>query len=130
MIRQLFVRELAEESNGNATGIGLADFCTRRLADAIDWQPTYLNALTAAHPAGARLPVVCANDREAVRNALNAAGVSDAAHARVARIHDTLHIETFAVTEAALATLDGDGRYVAGGATGALTFAGDELCAF
>ncbi|HEY4439565.1 MAG TPA: hypothetical protein VGN14_03875 [Candidatus Elarobacter sp.] len=130
LIRQLFVRELAPESDGNATGIGLADFCTRRLADAIDWQPTYLNALTAAHPAGARLPVVCENDREAVRNALNAAGVSDAAHARVARIHDTLHIETFAVTEAALATLADDGRYVAGGASDALTFAGDELRPF
>src|SRR5947209_432530 len=36
VIRQLYVRELSAESGGNATGIGLADFCTRRLADAID----------------------------------------------------------------------------------------------
>jgi hypothetical protein len=130
VVRQLFVRELAEESQGNATGIGLADFCTRKLADAIDWQPTYLNALTAAHPAGARLPIVCDNDRDAVRHALNAAGVGDPASARVARIHDTLHIESFAASEAALAAIDRDGRYAVEGPTDALRFRGDDLGAF
>jgi len=130
LVRQLFVRELTPESQGNATGIGLADFCTRRLADAIDWQPTYLNALTAAHPAGARLPIVCENDRDAVSHALVAAGVADAAGARVARIHDTLHIETFAASEAALATLDGGGRYAVGEGTDALRFNGNDLAPF
>ena len=90
MIDQLYVRELSAESNGDTAGIGLADFCTRRLADAIDRDASYLNALTAAHPAVVRLPVVCANDRDAIRHALNAAGVPDAAHARIARVRDAL----------------------------------------
>jgi hypothetical protein len=130
VVDQLYVRELSAESDGNATGIGLADFCTRRLADAIDWGATYLNALTAAHPAGARLPIVCDNDRDAIRHALNAAGVEDAAHARVARIADTLHIETFAASSAALAAMRDDGRYAVGEATGALSLAGDDLAPF
>ena len=130
VIDQLYVRELSAESDGNATGIGLADFCTRRLADAIDWAATYLNALTAAHPAGARLPIVCDNDRDAIRHALNAAGVEDAAHARVARIADTLHIETFAASQAALAAMRDDGRYAIGEATDALSLAGDDLAPF
>jgi hypothetical protein len=130
VVDQLYVRELSSESDGNATGIGLADFCTRRLADAIDWEATYLNALTAAHPAGARLPIVCDNDRDAIRHALNAAGVADAAHARVARIRDTLHIETFAASNAALAELLDDGRYEVGEPTDALAVTGDELAAF
>ena len=130
VIDRLYVRELSPESDGNATGIGLADFCTRRLADAIDWGATYLNALTAAHPAGARLPIVCDNDRDAIRHALNAAGVEDTAHARVARIGDTLHIETFAASEAALAAMRDDGRYAIGEATDALTLAGDDLAPF
>jgi hypothetical protein len=130
VIKQLYVRELTAESGGNATGIGLADFCTRHLADAIDWDATYLNALTAAHPAAVRLPVVCDNDRDAIRHALNAAGVEDAAHARVVRIGDTLHIETFAASEAALAAMHDDGRYALGEATDALTLAGDELVPF
>jgi uncharacterized protein DUF362 len=130
VVRELFVRELSEESNGNATGIGLADFCTRRLADAIDWAPTYLNVLTAAQPAGARLPIVCENDRDAIRNALNAAGVEDERHARVARIADTLHLETFAVSEGALAGMNGGGRYKVGEKSDALALAGDELVPF
>jgi hypothetical protein len=130
VIKQLYVRALSPESDGNATGIGLADFCTRRLADAIDWGATYLNALTAAHPAAVRLPVVCDNDRDAIRHALNAAGVEDAAHARVARIVDTLHIETFAASKAALATMRDDGRYVVGETTDALSLAGDDLVPF
>jgi hypothetical protein len=130
VVRELFVRELSEESNGNATGIGLADFCSRRVADAIDWAPTYLNVLTAAQPAGARLPIVCDTDRDAIRHALNAAGVEDEGHARVARIRDTLHLETFAVSEAALAAMDGGGRYKAGEKSGALALTGDELAPF
>ncbi len=130
VVDQLFVRDLSPESDGNATGIGLADFCTRRLADAIDWDATYLNALTAAHPAGARLPIVCANDRDAIRHALNAAGVASESQARVARITDTLHIETMAVSAAALATLGGADRYVTAETTDALTLAGDELVPF
>ena len=102
----------------------------RRLADAIDWDATYLNALTAAHPAGARLPVVCDNDRDAIRHALNAAGVEDAAHARVVRIADTLHVETFAASEAALAAMRDGGRYAVGEASDALTLAGDDLAPF
>lgn len=130
VVRQLFVRELAAESEGNATGIGLADFCTRRLADAIDWQPTYLNALTAAQPAGVRLPVVCDNDRDAIRHALNAAGVEDERHARIARIRDTLHVETFAASLAAIEAMDAGGRYAVDGPTDALTLAGDDLVPF
>jgi hypothetical protein len=130
VVDQLFVRQLSPESDGNATGIGLADFCTRRLADAIDWDATYLNALTAAHPAGARLPIVCANDREAIRHALNAAGVIDEGHARVARILDTLHIDTMAVSAAALEAMDGGDRYALAGSTDALTVSGDDLAPF
>jgi hypothetical protein len=130
VVDQLFVRDLSPESDGNATGIGLADFCTRRLADAIDWGATYLNALTAAHPAGARLPIVCENDRDAIRHALNAAGAEDAAHARVVRIRDTLHIETFAASEAALAAMRGGERYEIGEPTDALSVYGDELAPY
>jgi hypothetical protein len=126
VVRQLFVRDLTEHSNGNANGVGLADFCLRRLADKIDWQATYLNALTAALPASARLPVVCANDREAVRHALIAAGVERIADARVARIKNTLHIDSMVVSPAALATLRTGGRYAVAEKSDALTLNGSD----
>jgi hypothetical protein len=129
VIRQLFVRDLTEESHGNANGVGLADFCLRRLADKIDWHATYLNALTAAQPASARLPVVCANDREAVRHALVAAGVDRPADARVARIKNTLHIESMIVSDAALATMHNAGRYAVGADSDALALRSSDYFA-
>jgi hypothetical protein len=131
VIRQLFVRDLTEPSHGNANGIGLADFCLRRLADKIDWQATYLNSLTAAQPASARLPVVCSNDREAVHYALVAAGVDRWSDARVARIKNTLHIESMVVSDAALAAMRGSSRYAVAGPTDALTLAsGNDFAPF
>jgi hypothetical protein len=130
VIDQLYVRELSMESDGNATGIGLADFCSRRLADAIDWEASYLNALTAAHPAAVRLPVVCEHDRDAIRHALNAAGVSDAAHARVVRVRDTLHVDSFVASEAALAAMRDDARYAVAEPTDALTLAENDLAPY
>jgi hypothetical protein len=131
IVRQLFVRDLTEHSHGNANGVGIADFCLRRLADKIDWPSTYLNALTSASPAGARLPVVCANDREAVRYALVAAGVERLADARVARIKNTLHIDSMVVSRAAVATMHGGVRYTIGGDSDALALrSGDDFPEF
>jgi len=82
--------DLTEESGGNATGIGNADFTTRRLADKIDWKPTAINCLTACAPNGAKLPLVFDSDREAVENALGCIGLTGPAQARVIRIRNTL----------------------------------------
>jgi hypothetical protein len=82
--------DLTEESYGNATGIGNADFTTRRLADKIDWKPTAINTLTACAPNGAKLPLVFESDREAVENALNCIGLTPPDRARVIRIRSTL----------------------------------------
>ena len=110
-IEQLFVRKLSAHSEGNAIGIGLADFCTKQLADSIKWSSTYLNALTAAQPACARLPVVCTSDREAIGHALTAAGIDDPREARIVRIANTLHMDTLIASERALADLEHADRY-------------------
>ena len=82
--------DMTEESGGNATGIGNADFTTRRLAEKIDWKPTAINCLTACAPNGAKLPLVFDSDREAVENALNCIGLTKPEQARVIRIKNTL----------------------------------------
>lgn len=121
LVHQIFVRDLTDVSHGNANGVGLADYCTRRLADKIDWQATYLNSLTAAQPASSRLPVVCTNDREAVHYALTVAGVERIADARIARIKNTLHMETLVASRAAIASMRSSERYRIGASTDALS---------
>lgn len=55
---------LHPSSQGNAIGIGLADFTTRQLRDAIDEQKTFLNTFTTGHMGRAKIPVTFANDEE------------------------------------------------------------------
>jgi hypothetical protein len=94
--------DLTEESYGNATGIGNADFTTRRLAEKIDWKPTAINTLTACAPNGAKLPLVFESDREAVENALNCIGLTPPDRARVIRIRSTLVLGEIECSEALL----------------------------
>jgi hypothetical protein len=94
--------DLTEESGGNATGIGNADFTTRRLADKIDWKPTAINCLTACAPNGAKLPLVFDSDREAVANALRCIGLTGPGQARVIRIKSTLMLGEIECSEAFL----------------------------
>jgi hypothetical protein len=55
---------LAEASHGNAIGVGLADFITRRLRDAIDEQKTFLNSFTTGHMGRVKIPVAFRDDEE------------------------------------------------------------------
>ncbi len=94
--------DLTEQSYGNATGIGNADFTTRRLAEKIDWKPTAINCLTACAPNGAKLPLVFDSDREAVERALDCIGLVTPEAARVMRIRNTLRLGEIECSEAYL----------------------------
>jgi hypothetical protein len=94
--------DLTEESGGNATGIGNADFTTRRLAEKVDSKVTAINCLTACAPNGAKLPLVFESDRDAVENALNCIGLTTPADARVIRVKNTLRLGELECSEAFL----------------------------
>ena len=98
----IVVCDTTEKTHGNANGIGLADFTTRRLADKIDWEPTYVNALTACSPGGPKLPAVLDTAREAVAVALSCLGLDRPEDARVVRIQNTLQLTEVEVSEAFL----------------------------
>ena len=55
---------LSPESQGNAIGVGLADFITRPLRDAIDEQKTFLNSFTTGHMGRVKIPVSFRDDEE------------------------------------------------------------------
>jgi len=99
VIRRIFVRELTLESHGNAIGIGLADFTTRRLVEATDRQATSINVLTALSLHLVKIPMYFDTDREAIEQALVSACFADTAAARVMRIADTLSLEKVEVSE-------------------------------
>ena len=97
--------DLTEDSGGNATGIGNADFTTRHLAAKIDWKKTAINCLTACAPNGAKMPLTFDSDREAVDSALGCIGLTKPEQARVIRIKNTLMIGEIECSEAYLADI-------------------------
>jgi hypothetical protein len=103
VIRLVYVRGLTENTHGNATGIGLADFTSTRLVQEMNYRATVINCLTAGYPEGAFIPVHFATDREVVEAALAIIGSRSPEEARLLRIRDTLHLDELEVSEAVLA---------------------------
>jgi len=57
---------LVEASQGNAIGVGLADFITQRLRDAIDEHKTFLNVYTTGDMGRAKIPATLHDDQELI----------------------------------------------------------------
>jgi antitoxin (DNA-binding transcriptional repressor) of toxin-antitoxin stability system len=109
-VRRIFVCSLTEQTHGNACGIGLAEFTTRRCAEQVDSEITRVNCVTAGHPTAAMIPVVYETDREAVEGALSTIGLTPPHQAKVIHIADTLHLETVLVSEAYAGEVPGQAR--------------------
>jgi len=99
--------DLTDESYGNATGIGCADFATRRLVDKIDMKPTLINCITACEPGAAKVPPTYETDREAIETALSCIGLTPPEKARVVRIKNTLLLGEIEASEALLPEIAG-----------------------
>lgn len=99
-IRRIFARDLTPETHGNGIGIGFADFTTTRLVKSMDKQVTYLNALTALTPNGAKIPIHFDTDREVLTQALASLALKDVRQAKVVRIADTLSLEHLEISDA------------------------------
>jgi hypothetical protein len=105
-VKRLFVRDLTEDSNGNATGIGLADLTTKRLVDKINYQATYMNCITGISIEKASVPMHFPTDQEAIRIALGSVGLTPPEKARIVRIKNTLQVDEVEVSEAYRADMD------------------------
>jgi hypothetical protein len=104
-IKRILVRDLTERSNGNAIGIGFADFTTRRLVDKINLKDTYINCITALRPEGAKIPIALDTDREAIAQALSTLGLVEESGAKIVRIKNTRELETLYVSEPCVSQL-------------------------
>jgi len=99
---RIAVLGLTAETEGNAVGIGVADIITQRCAQAIDIQATYANALTSGNLMLARIPLTLENDQAAIAAALTCGFNTPPQQVRLVRIGDTLHLDTFYISEGLL----------------------------
>ena len=101
-IKRVFVRDLTEQSKGNAIGIGLADLTTQRLVDKIDYDVTYKNCITGISLEKGAVPMYFENDRQAIEVALDSIGLTSSPKSKVVRIKNTLRLDIVGVSEAYL----------------------------
>jgi len=99
-IKRLFVRDLTDQSKGNAIGIGLADITTQRLVDKIDYDATYKNCITGISLEKGAVPIYFRNDHQAIEAALGTIGLISPRMSRIIRIKSTLRLDIVAVSEA------------------------------
>ena len=99
-IHRIIVRDLTPGAEGNATGMGVADFTTQRMVKKINWTKTYVNLATAGSPGGAALPMVANTDLEAMYLAMRSCPMATAEGVRAIRIENTLDLGEIWISEA------------------------------
>lgn len=109
-VQRIIVRDLTDETEGNAVGIGMADVVLRRATERMDAVKTYMNCITAKTPEGARVPMTVDTDRQALDMAIACCLKVQAATARIVRMLDTKHLEWFYASEPLLAELVATGH--------------------
>jgi hypothetical protein len=94
LVSSIVLLDLTDVSDGNALGIGFADFIPASLANKIDFRKTYINCFTAG-PAGmrrGRLPMVLPDAESCIKAALSICGRGPDEPKKVVRIESTLHL--------------------------------------
>jgi len=92
-IQAIAALALSEASQGNAIGVGLADFITRRLRNSIDEQKTFTNVFTTGDMRRIAIPCTLTNEQEVIHRMSERYGEQ-----RWMFIPNTLHLETIFVS--------------------------------
>jgi hypothetical protein len=110
-VNRVIIRDLTSDTEGNACGIGLADFALRRAVEKVDPVKTYMNLITAKFPDGGKLPLACDSDKQALHFAISSSLNLESEQAAIVRIESTKHVEELWVSEPMLAQIAGDARW-------------------
>jgi hypothetical protein len=101
---------LSAATGGNGLGIGLADFTTVDVVARIDLQQIYMNSLTSTMAEKSRIPIVLADDRDALRATVSTSWSRTDLETRLCVIRSTLHLDEILVSESLLDEVVASGR--------------------
>jgi hypothetical protein len=101
-VNKMVVLDLTDETEGNANGVGTADFTTQRLVDKMDLEKTYANGLTSTVVAPTKIATTLANDREAIQAAIKTCNILNFHDVKLVRIKNTLELGEIEISEALL----------------------------
>ena len=101
-VTKMIVLDLTPETEGNANGVGTADFTTQRLIDKTNFPATYANGLTSTVVAPTKAATTLANDQLALKAAVKTCNILDFTKVKLVRIKNTLELSEIEVSEALL----------------------------
>lgn len=101
-VNKMVVLDVTPQSEGNANGVGTADFTTQRLIDKMDKEGTYANGLTSTVVAPTKIATTLATDEQAIKAAIKTCNILDFTKVKLVRIKNTLVLSEIEVSEALL----------------------------
>lgn len=99
LAQRIVILDLTKETQGNATGMGNADICTKRFFSKIDFNNTNANPLTNRITQAAKIPMVMENDKLAIKAAIKTCSKIDYNNAKIIRIKNTLKLDEILISE-------------------------------
>ena len=108
--QRIFVRNLSDHTYDSAVGMGMADVVTERLVKRINWEPTWINSLTANTPAAIRTPIHFPTDRECLERIAPTVGRLDLDEVTYGWIRNTMELTRLAVSENVRAEVEKNDR--------------------
>lgn len=98
-IRQIYIRSLTDKTAGNACGIGIAEYCHRRVVQAMNVDVTRINCITSAHPSAGAIPLTFDSDREVLEAAVSQVSSDRVDSVKWMWIRDTLNLDEVACSQ-------------------------------
>ncbi|NHC39990.1 DUF2088 domain-containing protein [Bacillus sp. MM2020_1] len=98
-VNKMVVLDVTHQSEGNANGVGTADFTTQRLVDKMDKEGTYANGLTSTVVAPTKIATTLPTDKQAIQAAIKTCNILDFRNVKLVRIKNTLVLSEIEVSE-------------------------------
>lgn len=108
--QRLVLLDVTPASHGNGIGVGLFDVITRKVADQLDLESMYANAIACNCLIDASVPCTVEDEDTAIRVALKCCRGIDREDPKIIRIQNTLHLEYIEVSRALLPDVEAHPR--------------------
>ena len=93
--------DISEKSGGNGNGMGLADFVSKKFFRKIDFESTYINAITSTEPNRVKLPLVLDNDKYVFQGCVKLCGVKNIQDIKLVIINNTKELDEIYMSKSA-----------------------------
>lgn len=117
-IKRMVLLGVTPQSHGNAIGIGLFDVTVRKVFEQLDYEAMYANAVACRCVEDCRVPLVAADEEEAVRVAIKCIRNTEKEKLRIVKIKNTLELEYIQVSKTVLEDIGEDERIQIEGCSG------------